>query len=160
MRTYLIQSCGIVLTSLVIAFFVNLFRENNISYIATELDTAKLDDILTSESYNPSIRNIDIETAQNLHSQRTVFVDARAMEYYEEGHIPGAICNDDFDSLATNVMNLIGEDKPFVVYCSDDDCGSSEDLAYQLQDYGFMNILLFKGGWKEWQEKGLPEALN
>ncbi len=42
-----------------------------------------------------------------------------------------------------------------VVYCSDDDCGSSEELAYELQEIGFMNILVFKGGWKSWTEDGL-----
>jgi len=41
-----------------------------------------------------------------------------------------------------------------VVYCSDDDCGSSEELAYELQEIGFMNILVFKGGWKSWTEAG------
>lgn len=160
MRTFLNQSLSIISLSIIIAFFVNLFREDNIGYMAKDLDTTNLENILTSESYNPLIRSINIETAQKLHSQSTIFVDARAMEYYINGHILGAICNDDFDTLAVDLMSLIGEDMPFVVYCSDDDCGSSEDLAYQLQDYGFTNILLFKGGWKEWQDNGLPEGLK
>ena len=49
-------------------------------------------------------------------------------------------------------------DDPFVVYCSDDDCGSSEELSYELQSYGFTNILLFKGGWKQWQEANYPTS--
>ena len=46
--------------------------------------------------------------------------------------------------------DTINSDESFVVYCSDDDCGSSEDLSYELQSYGYNKILLFKGGWKEW----------
>ena len=68
-----------------------------------------------------------------------------------------AICKDDFDSLVVQLENILGMDDPFVVYCSDDDCGSSEELSYELQSYGFNNIYLFKGGWKEWQNASLPE---
>ena len=50
---------------------------------------------------------------------------------------------------------MIGFDTGFVIYCSDDDCGSSEELAYQFQDIGFNNILVFKGGWKSWKDAGL-----
>ena len=52
--------------------------------------------------------------------------------------------------------NLIAFDAGFVVYCSDDDCGSSEELAISLQEKGFANIFLFKGGWKLWTENDLP----
>ena len=52
--------------------------------------------------------------------------------------------------MSLKINTLIGLDKGFVIYCSDDDCGSSEDLAYELQERGFMNIFVFKGGWKEW----------
>ena len=47
-----------------------------------------------------------------------------------------------------------------MIYCSDDDCGSSEELAYELQDLGFSNILVFKGGWKSWTDAGLEIERN
>ena len=77
-------------------------------------------------------------------------------EYYFKGHIPNSICNDDFDSLVYQIEDFVTYNNGFVVYCSDDDCGSSEDLAYELQDLGFMNILVFKGGWKDWSEAEFP----
>ena len=51
---------------------------------------------------------------------------------------------------------MLFRSKAFVVYCSDDNCGSSEELSYQLYDQGFESIYLFKGGWKQWIENNLP----
>ena len=50
----------------------------------------------------------------------------------------------------------ISIDDGFIVYCSDDDCGSSEELAYLLKEQGFSNIYLFKGGCKQWVDNNLP----
>ena len=47
-----------------------------------------------------------------------------------------------------------------MIYCSDDDCGSSEELAYELQDLGFSNILVFKGGWRSWTDSGFEIEKN
>ena len=85
-----------------------------------------------------------------------LFVDARSEEYYLNGHIPKAICNNNIDSLINEMELYISIEDGFVVYCSDDDCGSSEELSYLLQEQGFMNIYLFKGGWKQWTDNKLP----
>ena len=98
--------------------------------------------------------------ARSLHQSGILFVDARAEEYLTEGIIPGAIANDDVGFLAEQIDYLIGTEKGFVIYCSDDDCGSSEELAYELQDLGFSNILVFKGGWKSWTDAGFKIEKN
>ena len=145
-----------VALSLFISFFVNNLRTDSLPYIAIPLE--KIEDIshIKNSSLQPQIREISIDVAERLFSDSVLFIDARAEEYYLEGHIPNSICNDDFDSLVYQVEDFITYNNGFVVYCSDDDCGSSEDLAYQLQDEGFTNIYLFKGGWKQWIENDLP----
>ena len=105
---------------------------------------------------NPIIREISIDIAKNLFDQNMLFVDARSEEYYLEGHIPKAVCNDKLDTLIIKIEKQIAIDDGFVVYCSDDDCGSSEELAYSLQEQGFSNIYVFKGGWKQWIDNNLP----
>ena len=141
-----------VALSLFISFFVNILRTDSLSYIAIPLE--KIEDIsdIENSSLQPQIREISIDVAERLFSDSVLFIDARAEEYYLEGHIPNSICNDDFDSLILQVEDMIKYSDGFVVYCSDDDCGSSEDLAYELQERGFMNIFVFKGGWKEWTD--------
>ena len=145
-----------VALSLFISFFVNILRTDSLPYIAIPL--GKIEDIaqIENSSLQPQIREISIDVAERLFSDSVLFVDARLEEFYLEGHIPNSICSDDFNSLVIQVEDLVDYNSGFVVYCSDDDCGSSEDLAYQLQDQGFTNIYLFKGGWKQWIENDLP----
>ena len=90
--------------------------------------------------------------------KNVLFIDARAEEFYNDGHIPNAICSDDFDSLVEQLEKKIEIDEQFVVYCSDSDCGSSEDLSYEFQSIGYSNILLFKGGWQEWVDADYPQV--
>ena len=145
-----------VALSLFISFFVNILRTDSLPYIAIPIE--KIEDIAQIENsgLKPQIREISIDVAERLFSDSVLFIDAREEEYYHEGHIPNSICNDDFDSLVYQIEDFVTYNNGFVVYCSDDDCGSSEDLAYQLKDQGFTNIYLFKGGWKQWIENDLP----
>ena len=146
--------------SLLISFCVNILRTESLPFIAVPLE--KIEDItqIENSSLQPQIREISIDVAERLFSDSVLFIDARAEEFYHDGHIPNSICNDDFDSLVYQIEDFVTYNNGFVVYCSDDDCGSSEDLAYQLQDQGFTNIYLFKGGWKQWVENNLPIELK
>ena len=138
----------------------NAIRDGGISWLAKPMEKINSTNNIELNIGVPSVREINLETAMNLQKNGTLFVDARSEEYLEDGFIPGAINNDDTDVLSDEIATLIGFDKGFVIYCSDDDCGSSEDLAYDLQEYGFNNILVFKGGWKTWSESGLDIEYN
>ena len=138
----------------------NTMRDGGISWLAKPMEKISSTNDIELNIDAPSVREINLETAMNLQQNGTLFVDARSEEYLEDGFIPGAINNEDTDSLSDEIATLIGFDKGFVIYCSDDDCGSSEDLAYDLQEYGFNNILVFKGGWKTWSESGLDIDYN
>ena len=138
----------------------NALRDGGISWLAKPMEKINSTNDIELNIDVPSVREINLETAMNLQKNGTLFVDARSEEYLEDGFIPGAINNDDTDVLSDEIATLIGFDKGFVIYCSDDDCGSSEDLAYDLQEYGFNNILVFRGGWKTWSESGLDIEYN
>ena len=138
----------------------NTLRDGGISWFAKPMEKINSTNDIELNTDAPSVREINLETAKNLQKNGALFVDARSEEYLEDGFIPGAINNDDTDALSDEIATLIGFDKGFVIYCSDDDCGSSEDLAYDLQEYGFNNILVFKGGWKTWSESGLDIEYN
>jgi len=144
-----------IIVSILTGLISNLVRSDAISWMAEPINVVKnVNDVLLILS-EPEIREIDLEMAKSLHKTGLLFVDARAEEYLPDGMIPGAIANDDVGILSEQIEFLVGYEKGFVVYCSDDDCGSSEELAYELQDLGFMNIFVFKGGWKSWTEAGL-----
>ena len=145
-----------IIFSIFISVSVNLIRDDSLSYFAEELKKVYNINEIKEKISDFKIREIDIGIAKNLFENNILFIDARAEEYYKEGHIPSALCNDDIEKLINEIEKKISFDDGFVVYCSDDDCGSSEELAIYLQEQGFMNIFLFKGGWKQWKENNLP----
>ena len=153
-----IQASYIVLVSVMTSLVFNQVRESPLSFVKKKVEVVSVLKSTSSVISEPSIIGIDLELAKNLFEENTLFVDARAEEFYNEGHIPNAICFDDFDLLVEKLENTIGMDDQFIVYCSDSDCGSSEDLSYELQSHGYNNILLFKGGWKEWTDANLIQA--
>ena len=147
----------ILVLSCICSFEFNFFRsEGSISLKSVPLSLVQEVEGHNPQITEPSIRIIELDLAKKLHANGVLFVDARAEEYIIDGMIPDAVYNDNFDSLAEQINNIVSIDTVFVVYCSDDDCGSSEELAVSLQEQGFMNIFLFKGGWKQWVENKLP----
>ena len=146
--------------SILAGLLSNLVRTDAVSWMAEPIKVVNnVNDVLLTLS-EPEIREIDLEMAESLHKTGLLFVDARAEEYLSDGMIPDAIANDDVGLLSEQIEFLIGYEKGFVIYCSDDDCGSSEELAYELQDFGFMNIFVFKGGWKSWTDAGLEVEIH
>ena len=133
-----------IVSSIIIGLSFNLGRSwvdgAGISLLAKELKIVSDSEQAFAILSDPRVSIIDLQSAIEFHEKEILFVDARAEEYLYEGVIPGAISNDDIEVLSDEISDLIGYDKGFVVYCSDDDCGSSEDLAYELQERGFMNI--------------------
>ena len=138
----------------------NGLRDDSISWIASPMEIVESSDEILDINFEPTIRQIDLPIAKNLHESRVLFVDARSSEYLDHGIISGAIFNENIDSLAIMISSSVGYDTAFVIYCSDDECGSSEELAYELQEFGFNNILVFKGGWRSWSEEGLEVEYN
>ena len=149
-----------ITVSILVGSISNLVRSNAISWIAEPIKVVNNVNDVSLTLLEPEIREIDLEMAKSLHQTGLLFVDARAEEYLSDGMIPDAIANDDVGLLSEQIEFLIGYEKGFVIYCSDDDCGSSEELAYELQDFGFMNIFVFKGGWKSWTDAGLEIEIH
>ena len=146
--------------SIFISLSFNFIRKDTVSFVSKELIKVETLDELSIESNEPLIRQISLNIAKNLFFDNILFVDARAEEYYNEGHIPNSICYDNIDTLFLKLEEKIFFNDAFVVYCSDDDCGSSEELALTLQENGYSNIYVFKGGWKKWSDSGLPSNEN
>jgi len=147
------QIIVIAITSTVLSLTLNAVRPDGIPLLAKELAVAEEIEYDTAE---PRLFAITLDQALELYQKGTVFVDAREPEYYQEGHIKGAWNIPFFLELVFKLDSLQGKDTPMVIYCSGDECGSSEDLAYELQAEGFSNLLVFKGGWTAWNTSGHP----
>jgi rhodanese-related sulfurtransferase len=85
-------------------------------------------------------------------------IDGRRTREYLEGHIPGAVSVSAWDSPADKVNELMEKgavvEAPVVVYCgAAKDCEDSKIVSGILKGVGFVNIMIFKGGFPEWQAK-------
>ena len=94
------------------------------------------------------------EVKKMIATGEAVLVDARPLVAFQAGSIPGAV------SLPSNrIKDEIPEfikkyatDKWLIVYCSDQGCASSEQVAATLlRDYGYQHVFHMPGGYAEWR---------
>src|SRR5687767_1255682 len=97
---------------------------------------------------------IDEYRARVANGERWVLVDIREDREWTKGHIPGAV------HLGKGVIERDVEktfpdkDTPLVLQCGG---GFRSALAADvLQRMGYTNVVSLDGGWRQWNEAGLP----
>ena len=110
----------------------------------------------------PSPSTIDLAAFQAFAAARQgIVVDARSEAFYRLGHVPGAInlaretfARDyDIQKAALDPRKTDG----VAVYCSEADCPDAELVADALGRLGFQPLWVFREGWEEWSQAGLPQ---
>jgi rhodanese-related sulfurtransferase len=91
-------------------------------------------------------------------ARAALFLDARDPAEYEKGHIPGAIrlTNPEAQNEPERVKSLPVAGRPTIVYCEGGACEASLELARFLLDSGFKKVLVYMGGYPEWEAAGHP----
>ncbi len=87
-----------------------------------------------------------------------VIVDARPKDEYESGHIPGSV-HLPYEEVGFDPDRLEKFDpggKPVIVYCGGGTCELSMNLARVLIEAGKKRVLVFMGGWPEWEAARYP----
>ena len=65
--------------------------------------------------------------------------------------------NKDMAKDYEDVINGLDDDSIYIIYCSGGECSLSIDLAdYLYNEKLFDKLLIFEGGWPEWQDAGYP----
>lgn len=107
-----------------------------------------------------SIGIVAIDKVREMTARADVIVlDARPRDFYDLGHIPGArsLSKENFDDDYKSLEHeLKSPGKTLVVYCSDSGCEDSEFVAKKLEEMGFERVVLYIGGYQEWEEAGFP----
>ena len=105
-----------------------------------------------------SFRSGARRTAQRTSYQPSGGSPASALgpQYYEDGHIPGAINipHTEVQELAPSL--LPDKDAPIVVYCASGPCQNSDLAARQLERLGYTNVRDYHEGKAEWVAAGHP----
>jgi len=94
--------------------------------------------------------------------KKGLIFDARPEIFYQIGHVPGALSlpRDAFKETYLKLKSLLQLDsaQPIAVYCSDSGCDDSVLVQKALQDIGYTNVAVFRGGWNQWTSENLPTA--
>ena len=96
-----------------------------------------------------------------LHGRGVLFLDARRTSVYEDGHIAGARSFSVWESDVDEKVNKLFEERgdpqqqlqPIVIYCSGGACEDSHMLAQKLWGIQFNNVLVYKDGFPDWQQR-------
>lgn len=89
-----------------------------------------------------------------------VFVDARDIATYRQGHITGSISLPvaALQEGGGTVLSGTAFSRPLVVYCNGFACHDSKTVAVSLIKAGYGTVYVFEGGFPEWQSAGYPVA--
>jgi len=106
--------------------------------------------------YEQKVRTISFDDLQKKikSSEKFVLVDARSREDYDISHLPGAISTPVED--IRDQAGKLDKNAEIITYCGNFQCSASTMAAKELMGLGFKNVLDYKGGIKEWTEKGQP----
>lgn len=147
------QSGAILLIAMVVGLAVNQVRPGRLPLVADWSPKAQL---TTDSGLN---LEIPLEDAEALFFARiALFLDARSLEQYREGHIQGALSLpwDGFEANFPQIMAGVPNDTTIIAYCDGATCGLSKDLAFALLQKGYFNVRVLVNGWTLWQQNHLP----
>ncbi len=146
--------------SVIVAFGVNYFSPNGIALVG-QWDTFQ--GVVTAMEKNDVVMDEldidDITHAKTLYDTGNVlFVDARSIEDYNDGHIKGAVPlpAGQYDEHIDAFLERYDLDRPIVTYCSGRTCQDSHHLAQLLMERGYLNISVMIDGFPGWEAEGYP----
>ena len=156
----MIQTFFLLGVSVTVAFIVNYFSPAGIALVG-QWDTAQ--GVISAKAKNDVVSDKleieDVILAKKIFDNgKTLFVDARTRDDYDDGHIPGAVSLPigQFDELIDPFLDQYDIEQPIVTYCSGRTCADSHNLAQLFMDFGFSDVKVFIDGYPGWEAEGFP----
>jgi rhodanese-related sulfurtransferase len=85
--------------------------------------------------------------------EQYVLLDVFSPDSYAEGHIEGAVSFPRYTINKETALSRLSKDAKIIVYCGSFHCVASTDAAKTLIALRY-NVLNYKGGLEDWQNKG------
>ncbi len=89
------------------------------------------------------------EFQKGMQRNRSVLVDVRMPQEYEQGHIEGSTNINFFDPNFKNQLLALDKDKKYYLYCKNDT--RSEKAGEFLLQNDFKDVFVLKGGFDAWK---------
>jgi rhodanese-related sulfurtransferase len=154
-------SFGLFLLSIGIGLAVNSVRPEHLPLVY-QAPAAGFQRLESGQLWNPGITVIDVSTAKMLVEQRAALVlDARPDLFFEVGHLPGAWnlskknFATDYGKCLPKITEAEAAGVPLLLYCAHEHCEDAAKVAGELEKKGHQIILIYEGGFDEWERLGL-----
>ena len=149
MRLFL-QIMIILVACAMAAGLSNLVHPNKIAWVKD------WDNVVLNRAEEEGVKLVTLDQAAEIsESFSHTILDARSLEDYDNGHIPGSFSLPfkNFEEVIVEVAPML-EGAPIMVYCSGIDCDEALDLLLKLRESGYEEIVLFADGWEAWKTSG------
>lgn len=108
-------------------------------------------------SWQSPVRASEMVTVEQARAwgDNVIWIDARPEEDFARGHVPNAISlnEDRYSELLPQFQAIWSPDKKVVVYCSEQSCNASRQVAERLRkstEPPMHNVFVLEGGWDAW----------
>ena len=146
--------------AIISAFTVNFFSPKGIALVGQwDESPGVIASKAGSNVFSGELEIKDVKIAKQIFDKgKAVFVDARSVEIFKNGHIKGAksLPLDQFDNLIKAFKKNYPTDTFIVTYCSERTCDDSRKLEQLLFDHGYINVSIFINGYQAWKAEGYP----
>ncbi len=153
MKRSLLQLIGIIIISGALGIGVNAFRAEGIPLME------RWQEKVLNEQLTGGLPAVSLKQVKEAYkSGAALLVDARDPEFFERGHIPGAVSLPvrDFDSVFPKLEEQLRAAPRVITYCDGVSCELSVELTEKLLFAGLEFIEFFTGGIQQWQGAGQP----
>ena len=105
------------------------------------------------------LKEIPASEAKDMLARGALFLDARPLDFYKMGHIPGALPLplEDFPTAFAHLEPTLRQRFDIVVYCAGYGCDASHEVVRMLRERGVAAVILAEG-WPAWTDAGYPTA--
>jgi len=157
MKRSLLQSIGIIIISGALGIGVHAFRAEGIPLME------RWQEKVLNEQLTGGLPAVSLKQVKEAYkSGAALLVDARDPEFFERGHIPGAVSLPvrDFDSVFPKLEEQLRAAPRVITYCDGASCEMSVELTEKLLFAGLEYIEIFTGGIQQWQGAGQPVVVG
>ncbi len=159
-KNTIMEACILVGIAVFFAFIINALSPNGIALIGK---WDKESGVVHADAKNSVVKHEleigDVKLAKKIYdADKSIFVDARSEDDYNDGHIKGAVFLPvhRFDQLIDGFKNKYSSEATIITYCSGRTCEDSHQLAQLLFSHGYFNVSVFIDGYPDWKEEGYP----
>ena len=106
-------------------------------------------------------RTVGLAQAKTLFDDGAVFIDVRDAQSWSLGHIEGSVNLLNTKLTLADLERVSPErSQEILFYCNGIRCLRSSDSIKKAKEWGYTNLIWFRGGWKEWTDKRLPVVVD